>query len=318
MIRTLTAKPGSDSAGAAARPPAWVEQLVDATGRTGGGSEGIALEIAAGKRFTLVSAWVDEHLVRDGAGLRDATIGAYGLIRAVLAESNTPYPVRFWNHIGDITQPAVNGVDPAVGDGRDANRYMAFNAGRFAAMSQWYGGPERFDASLPTASGVGYDGRGLIVHCLASRQPGRAVANPRQVQPHRYSARYGPRPPCFSRATILTADVPAPLVLVGGTASIRGEVSMFENDLSAQFAETLANLSSLLTAAGAADGAAGLATLRELRVYYRDASDAAPIAAMVRSQLASVGQPQTVRAGLCRPELLVEIEGLADCSGVQR
>jgi chorismate lyase/3-hydroxybenzoate synthase len=251
---------------------------------------------------------VDESLVRDAAGLRESTVRAYGLIGKILSGSSTPYAVRLWNHISDITKAA---------DG-DCNRYMAFNAGRFQAVSDWYGGPERFDASLPTASGVGYDGQGLIVHCLAARHPGRAVANPRQVQPHRYSVRYGPRPPCFSRATILSEDVAAPMVLIGGTASIRGEESMYDQDLMAQFQETLANLSSLLTAAGAGPGDEALATLHDLRVYYRDAADKAAVTEMVRSNFASVDRPQIVRAGLCRAELLVEIEGVAHLAGARR
>ena len=324
-MRALTMKLGSDRASVAVRPPLWVDRLVDAAGRPAGSGDDIALEVAAGARFTVVSAVVDQRLVRDAAGLREATVRAYGLIRNVLAGSNTPHPVRFWNHISDITKPAgaavgddVNAVDAAEGPDRDCNRYMAFNAGRFAAMQEWYGGPGRFDASLPTASGVGYDGQGLIVHCLAARQAGRAVANPRQVQPHRYSVRYGPRPPCFSRATILTEDVPSPLVLVGGTASIRGEESIYDQDLAGQFQETLANLSSLLTAAGAVPGGESLAALREVRVYHRDESDAAAVGAMVRSSFASVSRPQILRAGLCRAELLVEIEGVGEWAGAGR
>jgi chorismate lyase/3-hydroxybenzoate synthase len=300
-MRALTLM-GSKRSGDKVRPPTWTERLVDAEARPVGGADGLSLEVAAGKRFTLASVTVDRRMVVDAAGLRDATVGAYGVIHSVLAGTNTPHPVRFWNHISDITK---------VTDG-DCNRYMAFNAGRYQAMSDWYGGPERFDASLPTASGVGYDGDGLIVHCLAGRRAGRAVANPRQVQPHRYSARYGPKPPCFARATILSEDVPSPLLLIGGTASIRGEESMFGQDLPGQFQETLANLASLLKAAGAPEGVSGLATMRDVRVYYRDAADAAAVTEMVRANFSGAKRPEIVRAGLCRAELLVEIEGIAE------
>jgi chorismate lyase/3-hydroxybenzoate synthase len=105
---------------------------------------------------------------------------------------------------------------------------------------------------------------------------------------------------------------------VGGTASIRGEESMYEQDLPRQFQETLANLSSLLAAAGCGTETSALGALRELRVYYRDARDAVAIGELVRAQFTSVARPQILRAGLCRPELLVEIEGVAECADAAR
>ena len=84
---------------------------------------------------------------------------------------------------------------------------MVFNAGRFEALSDWFGGPGRLPDSLPAASAVGHDGDDFAVHCLLLSRPGVAVENPRQVPAFRYSARYGPRPPCFARATV----VPDPL-----------------------------------------------------------------------------------------------------------
>ena len=57
---------------------------------------------------------------------------------------------------------------------------------------------------------------------------------------YRYSRRFGPRPPCFARATVLHlgAAGDAPLVLVGGTASIRGEDSVHVGNVRGQVLET--------------------------------------------------------------------------------
>jgi hypothetical protein len=49
----------------------------------------------------------------------------------------------------------------------------------------------------------------------------------------------------------------------------------------------------------------------DLRVYYVRDGDHPVIARMVRAMFPHVGQVEYVKADLCRPELLVEIEGLA-------
>jgi chorismate lyase/3-hydroxybenzoate synthase len=217
--------------------------------------------------------------------------------------------VRLWNFIPAITAPA--------GDGRD--RYMAFNAGRYRAFAQWYGGAQAFDRDVATASGVGHDGADLVLHCLSAREPGLPVENPRQIAPHRYSERYGPLPPCFARATVLKGHG---WVLVGGTASIQGEESVHTASLPLQLDETLTNLASVLAAAQATAGVGvnGLANgnpprwltlYRELRVYYPRPDDAETIERVVRAAFAPACRIELVRADLCRAELLVEIEGVA-------
>src|SRR5262249_25234544 len=150
------------------------------------------------------------------------------------------HPIRFWNHVPFITEPADAGRD----------NYMVFNAGRFRAMTRWLGGDgdaNRFDRDVATASATGHWGRDLVIPCVATDAPGVAVTNPRQVAPYHYSQRFGPLPPCFARATKLT-DPPG-LLLVGGTASVRGEDSVHTDDLASQVSETFLNLASLTRAA---------------------------------------------------------------------
>ena len=159
-------------------PPAWVATLLEGSAAQKASAVGpIRLQLHSGSYFTLVSARVPD--VSTPARLESGTRNAYLAIRDVLSSLGPRHPVRFWNHISDITAAtAIQGK----------NRYMAFNAGRFQAMTDWFGGIDHFDTAVPTASGIGHGGRGLIVHCLAARRPGRAISNPRQVQPHRYSA----------------------------------------------------------------------------------------------------------------------------------
>jgi chorismate lyase/3-hydroxybenzoate synthase len=260
--------------------------------------------------FALTSVRVDDALSMDGPALESRVAEAYGSIAAKLRQSGARRPVRLWNFIPAITAPA--------GDGRD--RYMAFNAGRYRAFAQWYGGAHAFDRDVATASGVGHDGAVLVIHCLSAREGGIAVANPRQTAPHRYSERFGPVPPCFARATVLKRHG---LVLVGGTASIQGEESVHTASLALQLDETLTNLASVVSAAHAkAAGANGngwaggdptrwLGSYRELRVYYPHTEDALTIEQTVRAAFSPACRVEMVRADLCRAELLVEIEGVA-------
>ena len=222
--------------------------------------------------------------------------------------------VRFWNHIPDIRRTNERGLD----------RYMVFNAGRFAACSQWFGGPAAFDRLLPTASAVGHDGADLVVHALAGNDAGVAVENPRQVPSYRYSQRFGPRPPCFARATVLHG-AGGPLILVAGTASIRGQETVYVGDVRAQMLETFENLSVLVEAAAAAVRPIApprppqpaqcplepLRRFRELRVYYVRERDRLTVARMVAAALPHLEHVECVRADLCRPDLLVEVEGTA-------
>ncbi|HEV2846092.1 MAG TPA: hypothetical protein VG477_14655 [Thermoanaerobaculia bacterium] len=271
------------------------------------GDEAVSLEVALGGGFCLATVRVRNARQLDRNAFQQASAGAYRRLEAILREQSLTHPVRLWNHIPGIHDP--------MGD--DQDRYMAFNAGRFEALAEWFGGPATFDTRSVSASGVGHDGDDLVVHCLAAEEPGRAVDNPRQVPPHRYSRRFGPLPPCFARATTIHPPGGVPLVLVGGTASIVGEESVHLGDLERQIDETLANLAVLLNVAagepaGVEDRAAVLARYRELRVYYPDPERLEELRRLLAGAFPGVEAVEWVRADLCRPELLVEIEGVAE------
>jgi chorismate lyase/3-hydroxybenzoate synthase len=191
---------------------------------------------------------------------------------------------------------------------------MCFNAGRFAACSDWLGGPDTFDRLLATGSGVGHSGTDLVIHALAAAVPGTAVENPRQIPAYKYSRRFGPRPPCFARATVLRepgGDHP-PLLLVGGTASIRGEESVHVGDLRGQTLETFENLAALVRSASGDDADPGLGAFTDLRVYHFRDADRDAIAELVSQAFPALDRVEYARADLCRPELAVEIEGVAE------
>jgi chorismate lyase/3-hydroxybenzoate synthase len=290
----------------APEPPAWAVEHFAA-----------ALQDRAGMDdWRLVGAEIPDCASLDGPALERAVRDAYRAVAASLAASGH-HPVRFWNF--------VPGIHADMGGGLD--RYMVFNAGRYAAFEEWFGQAALFTRTVPTASAVGIGSGSLAIHALGGRHAGVPVENPRQVPAYRYSARYGPIPPCFARGTIVrglpTAGerVDAAMLLVGGTASIVGENSLHDRDARQQALETFENLAELVAAArrqiGGSDAAshdaprAAFDAFSELRVYVVRDVDAPLLREMVTERFGRTARIEFAQADLCRRELLVEIEGLA-------
>jgi chorismate lyase/3-hydroxybenzoate synthase len=196
---------------------------------------------------------------------------------------------------------------------------MVFNEGRFAAYEGHYQRVSAFPSAVATASGTGHTGADLVIHALAAGEPGLSVENPRQVPAYRYSERYGPRPPCFARATLLPGGGSSPVrLLVGGTASILGEESRHLDCLETQLEETLRNLDALIGAgqslvrSAAPRRGGGLSCFREIRVYHPERVPRELLLARINASFASAESVEFVTSDLCRPELMVEIEGLAE------
>ena len=282
-------------------PGPWVEELVGAP-FVPHPIEGMTRTIAEGKSASLVTVQLAQARGMGALQFEQATVAAYQAIRSSLATLRHCHPVRFWNYI------------PAIHEPMDArrDRYMVFNAGRFSAFSDWFDGPAPSTEHLPAASGVGHDGDDLVIHCLAFEQPGEAIENPRQIPAFQYSARYGPRPPCFARATL----APDPngdglLLLAAGTASIRGEQTLHPTDLHGQLDETITNLRALLTAAECSAEPGDLNAFTDLCVYHLHAGDAPLLEEKICAIFGPAMRLQMHRADICRADLLVEIEGVA-------
>jgi enamine deaminase RidA (YjgF/YER057c/UK114 family) len=281
------------------QPPAWVVKLFadrDARPEDVPGRFGDRLTSRRIERFTLLSAAIGDPTDLSADDLADAVARVYRSVGHEL-ERQRRHAVRLWNFVPDI--------QGRVGEG---DRYMAFNVGRFAAYSDLLGDVAAFASSLPTSSAVGVTGNALWIYVLAADQGGVHFENPRQIPPYQYSRRYGPRPPCFARATQLES-----MLFIGGTASILGEETRHEGDIEGQTRETFANIAVLISRATGSSSQRALEWLRCLRVHVLDARDAAVVRTYVDDVAPQVADVEFVQAPLCRPELLVEIEGLAEC-----
>ena len=294
-------------------PPTWVERLLGSIEERWELVEpGVWRRHKVAHNLSLTSIRIDNVLNMDAKGFQEATTRAYELLNAACQRNPHQHLVRAWNFIPSILEPL----------GEFQQRYMVFNAGRFAAYEKRYGGEDRFPVAVATASGVGHQGQDLVIHGLATDQPGKPVENPRQVPSYLYSKKFGRRPPCFSRGTLVNLNGDQrPTLLVGGTASICGEKTMYEEDLQTQTSETLLNLNALV-AAGCNQPSAPEVTqkgelnllhrFRHLRVYFRDFPAPENAVHDLLGQFSGLESLEIAQADVCRPGLVIEIEGAAD------
>lgn len=284
-------------------PPGWVASLTGrATGqdrvRTPHARAALVVNESSGCDTTRVSVSLEDIEAASSADFQLLVTEMITTALVRLRASVHPHPVRAWNFLPGIYDPLGIGV----------NRYTVFNLARHAAFVGLFGEGAVRTGEVPTASCVGHCGSSISVHVLGTGEGGRAVENPRQTPAFLYSGRYGPRPPCFARATTCRIGG-ASYLLVGGTASVRGEDSIHDGSRERQLQETLTNLSALIAHAhGPAPSDGALGDILASRVYYKRESDRAWLLDVLPAEFSCRSPPEVVRADICRNELLLEIE----------
>ena len=230
---------------------------------------------------------------QSAADLSLLTSTAYRRLFAAARARGYPYLLRVWNYFPDIAREA-GGLE----------RYQAFCVGRHWALLA-----ERAECEnhLPAACAIGTQGPGLRIYALASREAGLQIENPRQVSAFRYPRQYGPTSPSFSRAIFKDWGAPNAHLYISGTASVVGHTSQ-HLELMAQLEETLRNLQALLDQANRVVPVVLRPTL--LKIYLRPGFDPAPLRDRIVQTFGTVPL-LFLGADICRPDLLVEIEGVA-------
>jgi len=177
--------------------------------------------------------------------------------------------------------------------------YQTFNDARAVAYA---GSP--FPAGYPAATGIGQAAGGVVLDFVALDAPGATItplSNPRQTDAHRYSravlAGEGRCAPKFERAKRIRHGG-METILVSGTAAIVGERSIAPGDVAAQTATTIANIRALT----------GSRRLSRLRAYVKRTADFPAVRRLCTDAFGNIPAVY-VQADICRPELLVEIEG---------
>lgn len=255
-------------------------------------------------RLTQAGGWAFGaiDLPDDGRGLTALARQAYGEVFAALHALGRPPLLRLWNYL-----PRINDESSGL------ERYRQFNIGRQEAF---VAAAEDAFAGAPAACALGKAEGSLSIRFLAGRTRVRPLENPRQVPAWRYSRRFGPKAPTFSRALLADAGDGRVALLVSGTASIVGEDSVHAGDVRAQTDETLANLKAVLDAAHAHTDARFALDALDCTVYLRHPAEQAAVherlaAAAPRATAAAVW----LQADICRSELRVEIEAHAIAPG---
>lgn len=248
-------------------------------------------------------------------GIYSQTMDALERMRAglVKAGSSFEHVVRTWLYLGGITEP-----EAAV------QRYQELNRAR----TDFYHG-KQFCCSLldpnaprgiyPASTGIGMAGAGLVLSCLALETRRDDVfllplENPQQTPAYAYHPKYSPQSPKFSRAVALVLGDYV-TTWISGTASIVNSETRHAGELKKQTEQTIDNIERLIAPEnfalhGVKGAGAGLHDLAKIRVYLKRPEDLGKCQAICERRFGSVPAIYAV-ADICRPELLVEIEGVA-------
>ena len=248
-------------------------------------------------------------------GVYDRSTSAFAKMRALLASVNLRFDqvIRTWLYLGGIVAPQG-----------PTQRYKELNRAR----TDFYEGidfladrrpPGHRSAVYPASTGIGADDRDVTMSCIALATDRKDIVampleNPRQTSAFDYSAKYGVTSPKFARAMALSCGCYA-TIFVSGTASITNQETRHIGDVEAQTHETLDNIAALISEENLCrHGMPGLGTtldkLALLRVYIKRQEDYAKTRAVCEARLGELPTIYAV-ADVCRPELLVEIEGIA-------
>ena len=232
-----------------------------------------------------------------GTLLDHVTYTAYRRLLAQVRALGYPHLLRVWNYFPHINRE-FEGLE----------RYQRFCAGRHQALAAGLAG---FPQTLPAGTAVGTMSGPLKIHFLAARQPGTHVENPRQVSAYEYPRVYGPRSPSFARAS-LRPSVSGSHLLIAGTASVVGHVSLHIGDPHKQTLEIMQNLNALLIHTEQLHGITrgqwyGQALFK---VYIRHPEHFTTVRDILKEQLPSHTQVLYLQGDMCRSELLVEVEGI--------
>lgn len=232
-----------------------------------------------------------------------------------LKEANASFRdvVRTWLYTGNITE-VENGVERY----RELNRARTEFFDAAHANGSMPSGPSG-GIRYPASTGIGMRSSSIDIGCLALQTDRRDVRilsleNPGQTAAFDYDASFSVKSPKFSRAM---AAVIGDYVTtwISGTASIIDSESVHLGDAARQTEQTIDNIQNLIahenfTRHGAPGAGARLEDLAKVRVYVKRAEDYQACREVCERRLGSLPTIYA-QADICRPELLVEIEGVA-------
>lgn len=275
------------------------------------GPHALALQFG-GVRWVYCAGVQSDNIKR---GCYPLTMDVLERLGSILAKAGTGFEhvVRTWFYLGNITGP-----DAA------SQRYMELNRARTdfyrdLKFCRSLSEPIIPQGLYPASTGIGMAGAGLVASCLSVQTARKdaflvALENPEQTPAYAYPPRHSPKSPKFSRGMTLVLGEHA-ITWVSGTASIINSESRHGGDIVKQTEQAIHNIQRLISAEnfafhGLNGFGARLRNLAKIRVYVRRQADFPTCKAICQSHFGSVPAIYAL-ADICRPELLVEIEGAA-------
>lgn len=223
----------------------------------------------------------------------------FSTIEQILEENNfIPSDIyRQWNYIEGITFESLG-----------SQNYQEFNDARsaFYNRADWSQG-------YPAATGIGMSRGGVMIELYATKGKSllnRPIDNPMQISAHSYSQNVlagnenNKTTPKFERARIVGNTI-----YISGTAAIHGEKSIGSNNTLMQAAATMEIMDYLISPVNIPI-ACKSTEYDLLRVYVKHAEDVEGVKNFMDTHY-PVPQKQYLVSDICRPELLIEIEGIA-------
>jgi hypothetical protein len=244
------------------------------------------------------------------------SLDSFTKVQNILAEEGMNFSdiIRQWNYIEQITE--------TVGlNGKKSQHYQIFNDVR----SKYYRLAD-FINGYPAATGIGMDFGGISIDFIAAKSENQSsvigIKSPVQVDAYHYTeavlrencamTEFCRTTPKFERAKLfLTPE--NKWIFISGTAAILGQDSADKDSVEYQTEMTIQNIQQLISVKNLHRH--GINTTDEpkisyLRVYVKLKKDMLVVKQICDKYFANIPIAYII-ADICRPELLVEIEGQA-------
>ena len=221
--------------------------------------------------------------------------------------------VRIWLYLGSITE-----IEDGIERYRELNRARSdfFVDQESQGRMQIHRDGRDF---YPASTGIGMAGDSLTISCMTlqtDRDDVRLIPleNPRQTSAFNYSERFSVKSPKFSRAmAVVIGDYVT--TWISGTASIVDSETVHVGDVAKQTEQTIDNIEALIgrenfARHGIPGAGARLSDLAKVRVYVKRPEDYEVCRAICERRFGALPIIYA-QADVCRPDLLVEIEGVA-------
>jgi enamine deaminase RidA (YjgF/YER057c/UK114 family) len=242
----------------------------------------------------------------------------YHLLKTLLEGEQMGFSdiVRQWNYVEQI-------LSVRDSDGNHIQNYQVLNDVRSAFYSE-----ADFSKGYPAATGIGMNAGGLVLEIYAVKPDGKVnivpLKNPRQVDAYHYSdvvlvgdaieKQHPKTTPKFERAKYISLNG-LNTIYISGTASIQNEKTVGENDTALQTKITLENMDSLISEQNLVN--AGIQQASQsfkytfIRVYIKEPADTNRVTSICNACFGNIPIHYLI-ADVCRDNLLLEIEGIAE------